>query len=127
MPTFGKHSSQPPPSKSANASPAAARRYGRIGWAIHSRSRSRSTRLTTLAPSSGISVSAIASVEQTTRSKPSSRVCRDTSTRLSTLLDGIRERADVFDLDADLVAGLEEDLWVAEDADAVGGAGGDQV
>src|ERR1044072_6497700 len=43
------------------------------------------------------------------------------------LLDGVGQGAEALDLDRDLVTVLQKDLGVAEDADARGRAGGDQV
>src|SRR6185312_15086857 len=61
---------------------------------------------------------------------PSLAVMRATRTKAigsTLLLDGIGQGAEALDLDRDLVTVLQQDLGIAEDADAGRGAGGDEV
>src|SRR5512132_4438983 len=64
-------------------------------------------------------------------SSPSRAVMRTLRTKAisgsALLLDGIGQGAEAFDLDRDLVTVLQQDLGIAEDADAGRGPGGDQV
>src|SRR3954454_12343161 len=64
-------------------------------------------------------------------SSPSRAVMRTLRTKAiwgsALLLDGIGQGAEALDLDRDLVTVLQQDLGIAEDADAGRGAGGDQV